>query len=147
MKRIFSAFTTLLCFTLVASAADVTGMWSAEMPGPMGTSQIVTFNLKADGAKLEGAVTSGSYAAVSTGPTGPVSIRPTTSPITEGEVDGDKISFTITRQTMNGEGMKVVYKGMVKGDMIEFSTENGRGPVKFTAKKLRFFDPKTGKPA
>jgi hypothetical protein len=82
MKRTLSAFMALLCFTLVASAADVTGKWTAESPGRNGTPQVTTFDFKADGAKLEGSVTSTRGG------------NPMTTPITDGKVKGDSIEIT-----------------------------------------------------
>jgi hypothetical protein len=120
----FMAFTALLCFTLVAAAADVTGKWTAETPGRNGTPQVTTFDLKADGAKLEGNVTTVRQGA------------PVVTPIADGKVDGDTISFTQT-MTMGGNEVKLSYTGKVKGDSIEFTREGGRGPATMTAKKAQ----------
>jgi len=110
----------LLCSGLAALAADVTGKWTAEVPGRGGNTQTTTFNFKAAGAKLEGTVAN----------------QRGENPITEGKVDGDKISFV---QVMNFQGneMKMNYTGVVKGDTIEITRDNGRGPVTFTAKKAQ----------
>jgi len=110
----------LLCSGLAALAADATGKWTAEVPGRGGNTQTTTFNFKAAGAKLEGTVAN----------------QRGENPITEGKVDGDKISFV---QVMNFQGneMKMNYTGVVKGDTIEITRDNGRGPVTFTAKKAQ----------
>lgn len=120
MKRFLVALSALLCFSFIAAAADVTGKWTADIPGRNGNTQTTTITLKADGAKLDGSVSN---------PRGD-------SPIADGKVDGDNISFTVTRQTQNGD-QKIMYKGVVKGDTIDFSTEGGRGPQTFTAKKAK----------
>ncbi len=114
----FLAFTALLCFTFVAAAADVTGKWTAEIPGRGGNTQTTTFTFKAAGAKLEGTVAN----------------QRGETPISDGKVDGDKISFS---QTMNMQGteMKMMYTAVVKGDSMEITREGGRGPATFTAKK------------
>lgn len=117
----FLAFVALLSFTFIAAAADVTGKWTADIPGRNGNTQTTTFNLKADGAKLTGSVENQRGA----------------SDIADGKVDGDNISFV---QVMNfgGNEMKMNFKGVVKGDTIEFTREvEGRGPTTFTAKKAK----------
>lgn len=117
----FLALVALLSFTFIAAAADVTGKWTADIPGRNGNAQTTTFTFKADGAKLEGTVAN----------------QRGENPITEGKVDGDNISFSQTMQGPNGE-MKIGYKGVVKGDTIEFTREmGGRGPATFTAKKAQ----------
>ena len=93
------ALQVLLIGSLVAVglwAADVTGKWTAEMQGQNGTTT-TTMNLKADGNNL----------------TGTISGRQGDTNISDGKVDGNNISFTVVRQ-MNGNEMKMVYKGTVE---------------------------------
>jgi hypothetical protein len=121
MKTTLLAFVALLCFTFVAAAADVTGKWTAEIPGRGGNTQTTTFTFKASGAKLEGTVAN----------------QRGETPIADGKVDGDTISFSQTL-SFGGNDIKMMYKGAVKGDMIEFTREvEGRGPATFTAKKAQ----------
>jgi opacity protein-like surface antigen len=120
MKRMLLAFTALLCFTFVAAAADVTGKWTAEIPGRGGNTQTTTFTFKADGAKLEGTVAN----------------QRGENPISEGKVDGDKVTFAQV-MNMNGNDMKMTYTGVVRGDTIELTRDGGRGPATFTAKKAQ----------
>jgi uncharacterized protein (DUF2147 family) len=125
MKRTLSAFTALLCFTLVAFAADVTGKWTAESPGRNGgPPRVSTFDFKADGAKLDGTLSTMMQG------------NPVSAPITEGKVDGDTITFVVVRN-FNGNEMKQSYTGKVKGDSIELTVEGGRGPQTMTAKKAQ----------
>ncbi len=120
MKQTFLALMALLCFSFIASAADVTGKWTAEVPG-RGGSQTTTFNFKVDGAKL----------------TGTVGNMRGDMPISEGKVDGDNISFVQTLE-FNGNEIKLSYKGVVKGDSIEITREAGaRGGQTFTATKAK----------
>jgi hypothetical protein len=108
----------LLCFSFVAAAADVSGKWTADITSPRGT-QSTTFTFKASGAKLEGTVAN----------------QRGENPIADGKIDGDTISFSQTL-SFNGNEIKMMYKGAVKGDTIEFTREvEGRGPTTFTAKK------------
>lgn len=120
MKTTILAVMALLCSSLAALAADVTGKWTAEIPGRGGNTQTTTFTFKASGAKLEGTVAN----------------QRGENPITEGKVDGDKISF-VQVMNFNGNEMKMTYTGVVKGDSIEITRDNGRGPATFTAKKAQ----------
>jgi hypothetical protein len=91
-------------FALSALAADVTGKWTAEVPGRQGNTQETTFNLKADGGTLTGTVTN----------------RRGDSEIKDGKVDGDNISFVVVR-TLGDNEIKQTYKGAVSGDTIKFT--------------------------
>ena len=94
-----------------AYAADVTGKWVAESQGRNGPTQ-TTFTFKADGAKLTGTVTS----------PGMMGGEPTETPITDGKIDGDNISFVVVRN-FGGNEMKITYKGKVSGDEIRMTRE------------------------
>src|ERR1035438_5620704 len=78
---------------LAAMAADaVTGKWRMEQEGfGGGPTRVSTFDLKADGATLTGTLTQPGFGAP--GDTPP---PPTTTPISNGKVDGNKISFDVT---------------------------------------------------
>ena len=92
----------LLSATL-ALAADVTGAWTGQVQGPNGEGFQLTFTFKQDGAKLTGTVT---------GPQGsPIDIS-------NGKVDGDKISFDVA---VNGTTIK--HDGVVSGDEIKLNTK------------------------
>jgi hypothetical protein len=121
MKTTLLALMALLCFTFVAAAADVTGKWTADVPGRGGNTQTTTFTFKASGDKLEGTVAN----------------QRGENPIADGKVAGDNISFT-QMLSAGGNDIKIMYKGAVKGDTIEFTREvEGRGPTTFTAKKAQ----------
>ncbi len=116
-----------VCFVFAALtlawAADVTGKWTAQVPGRGGQTRETTFNLKAEGTKLTGTVS---------GMQGDV-------PITDGKIDGDNISF-VTVVKFNDNEFKLVYKGKVSGDEIKFTRvrEGGDQPAaEFTAKKAK----------
>jgi hypothetical protein len=110
-------------FAIAAFAADVTGKWTAEVPGRGGNMQTNTFVFKQDGAKLTGTMDAG---------------RGGPAEISDGKVDGDDISFTVTR-SFQDQTFKLTYKGKISGDEIKFTRtmEGGRGgaPQEFTAKK------------
>jgi hypothetical protein len=120
MKTTLLAFLALLSFSYLAAAASVDGKWTAEVPGRNGNATN-TFTFKSSGDKLEGTVTT----------------QRGENPISEGKIDGDKISFVQNLSTPNGD-FKITYSGVVKGDTIEFTREmGGRGSTNFTAKKAQ----------
>jgi hypothetical protein len=119
-----------ICLVMMAFAvvwaADVNGKWTAQVPGGRdGQLQETTFTFKVEGDKL----------------TGTVSGRQGDTPIADGKISGDDISFTVTRERQ-GNTIKQAYKGKVAGDEIKFtrSTEGGQGnrpPAEFTAKRAK----------
>jgi hypothetical protein len=106
--------------TIVAYAADVSGKWVAQVPGRGGQMQDVTFDFKVSGDQLTGTVTN---------PRGE-------SPISDGKIEGDTISF-VQVLNFNGNEMKILYKGKVAGDEIKFTRqrEGGDRVSEFTAKR------------
>ena len=122
--KLFTTIALMGVFSIGAMAADVTGKYTAELPGRQGATTTTTFDLKADGATLTGTVSN---------PRGEQKIE-------NGKIDGDTISFTTT-MTMGDNTMTQKYTGKVSGSSIEFTREmqggrgGGRGPATFTAKK------------
>jgi hypothetical protein len=112
----------LSCLLAVAAfAADVTGKWTAEMPGRGGQTQQMTITLKADGGALTGSMTS---------PRGETEIS-------DGKIDGDTVTFSVVRE-FQGNSMKMNYTGKVSGDTIQFKVQRdgGEGRAReFTAKR------------
>jgi hypothetical protein len=118
MKRLLALITL---FAIPALAADVTGTWKATAEGPNGTMER-TFVFKVDGSKLTGETTSSMFGK---------------STITDGKIDGDSVSFTITVKLQDNE-MKLNYKGKVSGKEIKFTVENPMGgqTLEWLAKKV-----------
>src|ERR1019366_8003969 len=83
---------------LSAMAADIDGTWKGTAETPNGTIER-TFVFKVDGNKLTGETTS-----QMTGK----------STITDGKVDGDSLSFTITVKFQDNE-VKLKYSGKAAG--------------------------------
>jgi opacity protein-like surface antigen len=104
----------LACMTMLA--ADVTGKWMSEATGKGGPQ---TYDLKQDGNKLTGSVEGGRG--------GPVQIS-------NGMVDGDKVSFEVTRE-MNGNSMTTKYSGTVSGSTMKLTVETARGNREITLTK------------
>jgi hypothetical protein len=114
-----SAF--VLAATLVAQAADITGKWTAQVPGRDGQTREQTFTFKVEGEKLTG---------TTTGRNGDVAI-------TDGTVKGDAIAFTVV-MNFQGNEVKLLYKGTVTGAEIKMTRQREGGdqpPAEFVAKK------------
>ena len=120
-RRFFLACAVLMtAMAGAALAADITGNWTGT------TDQFsLKFTFKQDGEKLMGNVT---------GPQGdPL-------PITDGKVQGDKVSFTV-KVDMGGNTMKITHEGTIKGDEISLTTKMegggdfGGGPM--TLKRVK----------
>jgi hypothetical protein len=111
-----------LLLSVCALGADVTGAWVAKVEGRQGRSMEMTFHLKADGGNLTGTVSGA---------------RGGETAITDGKVEGDKVSFQVKRE-FQGRSAVLNYEGVVAGDEIKFkqSVEGGqRPPREFTAKR------------
>lgn len=117
----------LICFSLLAAlfataalAADVTGTWKAQVPGREGTPMEMTFTFKVEGETLTGAVSN---------PMGE-------TPISNGRISGDDISFSVV-MNFGGNEVKINYKGKVSGNEIKFTSQReGSDRVReFVAKK------------
>lgn len=109
-KKLFSVTTILLALALAAFAADVTGKWTFEQPGRNGP-MTTTLNLKAEGSKLTGTMEAGA----ARGGMPPAEIS-------NGKVEGDNLSFDITRE-FNGNSMTTKFKGKVAGDEMKLTVE------------------------
>ena len=115
-----------VCFVFAALslawAADVNGKWVAQVPGREGQTRETTFTFKVEEGKL----------------TGSVSGRQGDTPISDGKVDGDNISFTRSFSGQNGN-IKITYKGKVSGDEIKFTVtrEGADQAQEFTAKRAK----------
>lgn len=109
MRYVILATFALFCFTFAALAADVTGKWTAQLPGRGGT-QTTTFTFSVSGDTLTGSVENARG----------------TNPISEGKIDGDTISF-VEALSFNGNEVKITYTGKVNGDTIQFTRAGGGG--------------------
>jgi hypothetical protein len=125
MKRLLYVCLFLVLSSTLAFAADLTGLWTADLNTGDGGSQALSFTLKQDGPKLTGSLT------LADG---------TTLPITEGKIDGDKVNLTIT---YNGE--PIPNSGTLAGDTIQLTI--GGGPFAGTQMKLTRTPPAGATPA
>jgi major membrane immunogen (membrane-anchored lipoprotein) len=103
-----------------AYAAGVAGKWTAAIDTQIGV-QNYTYDFKVDGEKLTGTAKS----------------QFSDSPITEGTVKGDDISF-VENLKFEGQEVRVVYKGKLAGDEIKFNRQVGEfASEDFVAKRAK----------
>ena len=115
-KRILPRLAALVVLlTAVAVAADINGKWKAEFTTPDGTQRVNTFTFKVEGGKL----------------TGTVQGSQDDTPIQNGKVDGDEISFTAERPFG-----AFSYKGKVGAGEIKFNVEFNGQNFAMTAKRI-----------
>ena len=108
----------LLLVASPAFAADIDGTWSGSIDTPGGAMQ-VSYTFKADQAKLTG---------TTTGPDG------ATIPITDGKIEGNKVSFTLTVDFGAGP-TAFVYKGELNGKDLKLATSFMDMPIEMQLKK------------
>ena len=122
-KNIFLAACMMLGAVALVWAADVSGKWVAQVPGRDGQTRETAITLKVEGKTL----------------TGSIGGQQGDTAISEGKIEGDDLSFTVVRN-MNGNEIKLLYKGKVAGDEIKFSRTRvgGDQPAQeFTAKRTK----------
>jgi hypothetical protein len=118
-KRLVLTSAMLALFSIVAFAADVTGKWVGEA-NPSGKGGPPTFNLKQDGTKL----------------TGTASARGGEVEISNGKVEGDKVSFEVPRDMGDKGKFTTKYSGTVSGTTMKLTAEmEGRGSRDITLTK------------
>lgn len=111
-----------------APAAGIDGKWLATVDGgPQGPIDL-TFDLKAEGEKLTGAMS--------------MAMMPAPTPISEGTVKGEDVSFKLSLNFMEGAPPLVIsYTGKLKGDELSMKSvlDMGQGPTEsvFVAKRTK----------
>ena len=113
--RIWLGGTLALFLSVVAVAADVSGKWKAEFSTPDGTQRVNTFTFKVDGGKLTGAVAGAQDE----------------TPIQNGKVNGDDVSFTAERPFGT-----FTYAGKISGNEIKFKVTFNDQSFDMTAKRV-----------
>ena len=106
----------VLLLTCFAFAADIDGKWSGEITG---AGMQIEFKFKAEGDKL----------------TGFHIVNGTETPIKDGKIDGNKISFKVTLESM---GTTFEHKGTISGDEIKMTYDDGSGQTgEIVVKKVK----------
>ncbi len=128
MKRIacfltFALTCGLLLICGVAVAADqpanVAGTWEVSSQGRNGQPMTQTLTVQQDGGKITGTLTS---------PRGDANF--------EGTVTGNKVAFTIKRETDNGTFV-IEYSATVDGDAMKGTAHSERFDREWTAKRTK----------
>lgn len=97
--RHFICAAILVLTSLSVSAQGAAGKWNATVETQQG-AMTMDFEFAADGNNLTGSMSNSMMG---------------TTPITEGKIDGDNLSFIVSMQGPNG-AMTMNYKGVVNGD-------------------------------
>ena len=115
MKKLIWTCIMIGC-ALTLLAGDINGKWRAEFNTPDGTQRVNTFTFKTEGEKV----------------TGTVAGTQDETPIKDGKLTGDTISFTADRPF----GM-FTYKGQISGDEIKFTVQFNDRSFDMTAKRTK----------
>jgi len=123
MRKILSVvagalFALMLTVPVQAQDVDVAGKWETTRETPNGT-MTSTFTFQVDGNKL----------------TGTIGSQRGDTEISEGAIDGNKISFKIV-MTRGDRTMEMVYSGTVEDDTITGTMQTPRGEQPWTAKRI-----------
>ena len=113
-RSLWCGVSALLLLSLMAAAADITGKWKAEFATPDGTARVNTFVFKVEGTTL----------------TGTVAGTQDETPIKNGKISGDDISFTAERPFGT-----FTYTGKVSGGEIKFKVSFNDQTFEMTAKR------------
>jgi hypothetical protein len=106
----------LAAFAAALFAADITGKWKAEFTTPDGTPRSNTFTFKVEGSKV----------------TGTVAGTQDETPIQNGTLTGDDLSFTAERPFGS-----FTYKGKVAAGEIKFKVDFNGNTFEMTAKPMK----------
>jgi hypothetical protein len=112
-------FSIVLGFLLVAGsafAADIDGKWAGEI---VGQNMQIAFTFKAEGTTL----------------TGFHIVNDQETPIQDGKIEGNTISFTVTLNF--GEETKIPHKGTISGDEIKMTYEMMGQPGEILLKRTK----------
>jgi opacity protein-like surface antigen len=116
-KKLLLTVVVLLVAATAAIAADaISGKWVMEQAGRGGMpGMTVTYEFKVEGSKLTGTVKFPGFGDME---------APPPSPITNGKIEGNTISFEVTREMM-GNSMTQKYEGVLNGDQLTIKTVSG----------------------
>jgi hypothetical protein len=106
LKRRIFLWLSVCALASALSAADVSGIWTGQLEDKNGDSQDLSFRLAQTGDALTGKMYGDNES----------------TPIAEGKIVGNQVSFTVTNE-LNGQISKFVYTGTLNGDEIEVTRE------------------------
>lgn len=115
LKRRIFLWLNVCALVSVLSAADLSGIWTGQLEDKNGDSQDLSFRFAQTGETLTGKMYGDNES----------------TPIGDGKIIGNQITFTVTNE-LNGQISKFVYTGTMNGDEIEVSRERvnlKNGPI------------------
>ena len=118
--KVLASVAMLLLVSAAGYAADVDGKWTGTFTSPTGDLP-VTFNFKADGAKLTGTT---------------LGLDGMEVQIKDGKIADKTISFTVEFD-FGGMPLALSYKGVVEADQIKMTAEVFGMPFEFVVKKAK----------
>lgn len=124
--RALSAAAVLAFFAIPAQAQDIDGTWNASVDTPQGAFPL-SFEFAAEGDQLTGSMSNEFMGA---------------TPITDGVVDGNEVSFKLAIEGGPGGAMTINYTGVVDGDELVLTSSfeggaPGGGPAEQTLTATR----------
>jgi hypothetical protein len=119
-KKIITA-AALVLLPLAALAADISGTWATSFDSQVGV-QTYTYTFVVKGSEVTGRFKSANGEGA----------------ITEGKLEGDKLTF-VENMDYQGQALRIVYSGtVVSADEIKFKRDvGGQGGEEFTAKRAK----------
>ncbi len=115
--KYFSCVAGFLLLAGFALAADIDGKWVGEI---VGQNMEIAFAFKAEGTTL----------------TGVHIVNAQETPIKDGKIDGNNISFTVTLN-FGGQETKIPHKGTISGDQIKMTYEMMGQPGEILVKRAK----------
>jgi hypothetical protein len=110
----------LLLVASFAFGADVDGKWTGSVAGMDGNNMTIAYTFKAEGTTL----------------TGFHIFNGTETPIKDGKIDGNNISFSVTLD-FGGQEMKLEHKGVVSADQIKLTYDMMGQPGEMILKRAK----------
>jgi hypothetical protein len=120
-RKLFAAAAVLALLPLTALAADISGTWATSFDSQVGV-QTYTYTFVVKGTEVTGTFKSANGEGA----------------ITEGKLEGDKLTF-VENMNYQGQALKITYSGtVVSADEIKFKRDvGGQGGEEFTAKRTK----------
>ena len=127
--KIYTVLLAIISFAIAAVAADINGMWVAQITSPSGSASERIFTFRVSGSTLTGTIANQQVYLATFEEKGKPKMTGTLKTqsgnpqeISEGKASGDDISFVIISNMMGNE-MRTIYKGKVSGNEIKFTAE------------------------
>ena len=110
MRRLPAFFITSSFYCLTLLGADFAGIWVGQIPGRNGEMQDVAFKFTQTGTTLGGKLY-GDYQS---------------TPISEGKISGDRVSFVVIAPEQSGNQLnktRLLFSGSLQGNEMELTRE------------------------